>query len=105
MISAWKAKASTGVQSRVLLGRRENSEGASARAFVEGPVVPRWLVILHRLVSLAVFLAICLVTVALVATLVHAGRLCYERTVHTTHSLRTSVPSIRSALGERSEQL
>jgi hypothetical protein len=104
MIATWKAKASAGVQSCVLL-RRENSGGVSAPAFVEGPVVPRWLAVLHRLVSLAVFLAICLVTVALIATLVHAGRLCYERTVHPTRSLGASVPSIRSALGERSEQL
>jgi hypothetical protein len=105
MISTGKAKASAGVQSCALLRRRENSGDVSARAFAEEPVVPRWLAVLHRLVSLAVFLAICLVAVALIATLVHAGRLCYERTVHTTDNLRTSVPSIRSALGERSGQL
>jgi hypothetical protein len=100
MASTWKAKASAGVQSCVLLRRRESSEDGFVRAFVEGPVVPRWLSVLHRLVTLVVFLAICLVAIALVATLVHVGRLYYERTVHPAHGLDAFAPSIRSTLAE-----
>ncbi len=101
MVSTWKAEADADVQSCVLRCRRERSEGGHARTFAEGPVVPHWLSVLHRLVTLVVFMAICVGTVALVATLVHAGRVCYERTVHTAHSLGTSATSIRSTLGER----
>lgn len=63
-------------------------------------MIPRWLAVLHRLVTLVVFLAICLVAVALIATLVHVGRLYYERAVHPAHGLDTFAPSIRSALAE-----
>ena len=101
MVSTWKAEANAGVQSCVFPRSKEESEDRLARTFAEGPVVPHWLSVLHRVVTLAVFIVICLGTVALVATLVHAGRVCYERTVHTAHSLGTSATSIRSTLGER----
>jgi hypothetical protein len=101
MVSTQKAKARAGATSCALPDRRERPGGRSVPTFAEGPAIPRWLSVLHRLMTLVVFVAVCLATVALVATLIHAGRLCYQRTVHTAHSLGASATSIRSTLGER----
>jgi hypothetical protein len=99
--STWKARKDADVRLGVFSGQGKEPGGECEQAYLEGPAIPRWLSALHRLVTVAVFVAICLATVALVATLVRAGRSCYERTVHTARNLTPAVASLHSAPDEQ----
>lgn len=101
MASTCNAKANDSVLSRTAFLPRGRAEDRFVQTFAEGPVVPRWLSVLHRLVTLMVFIAVCLATVAVVAALVYAGRVCYERTAHAARGLHPSTASIHSPPNER----
>ena len=96
MLATLRAKTSTVLWQRIFSRRSRDTSGKPVSFCTAVFDMPRWLALLHRLVSLLVVLVLCLVAIMATAALVAGARSCYQRSVQVAHQWSASAPSLFS---------